>query len=615
MNAVKELGDPKTALASTLGTLVSSFSQSPLTHGKKMRDLLALSPEAFRVATVSALHHSADPRGYRYLVTLLTTNDLLIPLISDTSLPLKFASELASTAVKIDPQLHFRLTRTLADNMFESRDLAEETACRLLEVLGSITDIAGLQTFLRQILSHPSPRVRSKAVSFVGRGPAGARALGKLLTDENERVRANAAEALWDFDPELALPMFSQLLDDPHHRVVGNAIVGLYRGGSLRSMNAIRGLMSHPDPMFRATGVWAMGRTWDPRYLTQLARMLAESSGSGRRGLFNAIDGIKKAAAKRAANPPLKVFALRATADENRKITVHVVVQGQSTSKPLPIYPTGFALSADDTPVSTIACLEQLNVSVALCFLLPCRLPGNERFDQCLEHALSTCLKAKPRREPWSITYYTLRPTAQQTTTRLFGVDLTPEPAVIAGASPSYTISTELLHQKLLCGTELHSLPGWIEAVSSSLEGLQPARASRNLITFVDSTAEINSESIMHLQQLALDARVAIHVLGRDADERISDLCAATGGCYRHIESGDDLESQFLAVVAAIKNSFAVTFLCPENSAALPQRIGIQVFNNDQFGQTEWRGPVTCAQSSKPFLDPRPSDGKLLASA
>jgi hypothetical protein len=586
LDAVNERGNAEAGLASVLGTLVSTFSRAPVMHGKRMRDLLNLSPEGFLVATVSALHHSADPQGYRYLVKLLATRGLLIPLLGDTTLPLSFALNLART-VKIEPQLHFRLTRTLADSVLESRDLPEDTACRLLEILCAITEFAGLQIFLRQILSHPSARIRSKAGLLISRGPAGARAVEKLLLDENERVRANATEALWDCEPEHSLPLFLRVLNDPHHRVVGNAIVGLYRCGDLRAFNAILQLISHPDPMFRAAGVWAMGRTKDPRYLTQLARMLAESSGPGRRGLFNAVNSIKKAAVTRASNPPLKVTVLRTDANDERKITIYLVIEGPNISEPPRVQPTGMALFADGSPVTIVECVEKSSNSATLGIVLPGRMDGNERFDQCVEEAVSACLKNKSKREPWSIAYYAPAPTGA---TRLPGAEpaSTPAPKSLAAGSP-YTISSDSLRRTLNSRTSENSpLPVWFDAASAAISGVIPARDSRHLITFVRLSAEIDSESIERLQTLALDKHVAVHALCLETDRRISHLCHTTGGQCRVIQSVEDIEPQLLLVYASIKSCFAVTFLKSGVADPMPKTIGIQVFNDTQFGQTEW---------------------------
>jgi len=581
MNEVKEPGNAEAGLALVLGTLVSSFSQAPLLHGKRMRDLLNLSPEAFRVATVSALHHSADPEGHRYLVALLATRGLLIPLLADTTLPLSFALNLANTAVKIKTRLW--LTQTLVDSVLESRDMPEDAACRLLEILGSITALAALQPFLRQILSHPSARIRSKAGLLIGRGPAGARVVEKLLLDENERVRANAAEALWDCEPEHSLPLFLRALNDPHHRVVGNAIIGLYRCGDLRAADAILQLISHPDPMFRATGVWAMGRTKDPRYLSQLARMLAESSGTERRGRFNAVSSIKKAAANRASNPPLKVAVLNVAANDDRKITIHLVIQGANPSEPPRVQPTGIALSADASPVATIECIEKSTNSATLAIVLPGRIPGNEPFDKRVEEALSACLKNKPKREPWNIAYYV------PASSRPAAVELAPPqaPKSIATGS-SYTISNDSLRILIGRNSEINSLPVWFDAMSAALSGVFPARDSRHLITLVQSSAEIDSESIERLHKLAAANRVAVHALCLQADDRILRLCQTSGGQCRVIDPLGDIESEFLLVYAAIRSCFAVTFLKPGDADPMPEKIGIQVFNDTQFGQTEW---------------------------
>ena len=577
--------------ASVLATLVSSFSASPVANGRRMRDLLHLNPHAFRAGTVSALHRSTDERGYRYLVTLLSSNDLLVPLLSDAALPLPFAITLAATAVKVDPQLHLRLIRTLVDSMLEAKDLPEETACRLLGLLGSITEIAGLQHFLKQMLFHPSARIRSKVGLLIGRGPAGARAIETLLSDENERVRANAAEALWDWEEPHLTQVFSRLLTDPNHRVVGNAIIGLYLRGDLRSTDAIQRLNSHPDPLFRAAGIWAMGRSKDPRYRPQLARMLAESSGPGRTSVFNAINFIRKAAVERAINPPFEVTVLKVLEGDSGAVTVDLVVPGQNVSEPPHIPATGFSIMADDLAARTIECVEKRNDSAALCLVLPRHTPGSDPFDAGLEKEVLAFVDFKPKREPWAIAYYAPSMRVEAKATKPFGADPSDPPPAVTG--PSFTISSDVLRGSLANRTaQLSTGQDWLEAVFAALSGQIPARDSRHLITFVDSTSGVDAAGIQLLSELAEQSRFRIHVLCRHPDERISNLCATTGGYCHTVESVETLKSRLQLVYATIRNSFSVTFARPGDMTGMPKKIGIQVFNDSQTGQAEWRNPT-----------------------
>jgi hypothetical protein len=66
-----------------LRALVNDFGNSPLTNGRRMRELIQFDSAEFRRSAVTLLRGEADRRGYRYLLTLLWTHDLLLPILSD----------------------------------------------------------------------------------------------------------------------------------------------------------------------------------------------------------------------------------------------------------------------------------------------------------------------------------------------------------------------------------------------------------------------------------------------------------------------------------------------------------------------------------------------------
>ena len=194
-----EPDDVTGSIEEVLRTLLNNFSLSPLRSGKHIRDLLVADYFGFRTAALVVLREPMDIRGLRYLITLLWTNDMLISILGDVTLSKELSITISKTAIKVDPQLHIRLTRFLVTGMLEGRDVEEKMANRLLEVLGAISEPHAIQGFLRQMLQHPNPKIRSKITLLIGSGGNGSRTLRKLLSDPEDvsRVRANALEALW----------------------------------------------------------------------------------------------------------------------------------------------------------------------------------------------------------------------------------------------------------------------------------------------------------------------------------------------------------------------------------------------------------------------------------
>src|SRR5262249_33650851 len=135
-------GHASTTIA--LQKLVDGFDEEPLSYGKRMRELFQSDPGHFRDAAIAILDASPESKGWRYLVTLLWTNDLLVPILSDPHLPPKLGPRLAQSGLRIAPQLHIRLMRTVVDSRQEGEDFDERACNHMLEVLSSIQDTMGL---------------------------------------------------------------------------------------------------------------------------------------------------------------------------------------------------------------------------------------------------------------------------------------------------------------------------------------------------------------------------------------------------------------------------------------------------------------------------------------
>ena len=94
----------------------------------------------------------------------------------------------------------------------------------------------------------------------------------RQLGSENGRVRANAVEALWHLPGEEARHIFELAVNDPHHRVVINALLGLYYQNPT-ALERLHKLAFHKSPYFVAATVWALDRLRDRNSIPVLEQL------------------------------------------------------------------------------------------------------------------------------------------------------------------------------------------------------------------------------------------------------------------------------------------------------------------------------------------------------
>jgi hypothetical protein len=219
-----------------------------------------------------------------------------VPALCDPELAPRQALSLARAARDVDPQAEADIARELAAAAEPSGDWGR--AQRLMEILSQISDGTRILPWLMRLLRHSDPYLRSKAVLLVGRGSRGVKSeVRKSLAEPDARVRANAVEALWGIDTEEVRELLRAALRDGNNRVVGNALLSLYRLGDCSVAPDLLEMAGHASAAFRATAAWAIGETGDPRFLAVLARMLNDPSAATRRRAFASL-GRMKAAAK-----------------------------------------------------------------------------------------------------------------------------------------------------------------------------------------------------------------------------------------------------------------------------------------------------------------------------
>lgn len=283
--------------------LLEDFSAQAAPARNELRNLLAANPGAF-CAAVSPLIRQlpAEAPARQFLSALLSSWEQLPRVLADPAiLSTRAAQELAQALATHDPQLDTRLARWLLTGVSPEPDPEASDpvrAVRILEILEAISGGGRAVAALIQLLRHPDVRVRSKAALMAGRSLRSGHWAQQRLLEADARVRANVVEALWGVQAPGVTEVFKSALRDAHNRVVGNALVGLYRLGDPAAASLLRKMAEHPSPAFRATAAWAMGHLEDPQFLPTLATLLKDPDASVRRNVLRALARIKRATSR-----------------------------------------------------------------------------------------------------------------------------------------------------------------------------------------------------------------------------------------------------------------------------------------------------------------------------
>ena len=278
---------------------LNRYSRSPAEAIRQIRRLSARAPERV-VETVLPLYQSGSlGEASRFIASLLSSDHCTAAKLCDPSASLEGSVNLVKTLTEYEPNFDARFAKDLLKN--DEMSLARRQ--RGLEVLKRLDHGSRLTHILVQFLRDPDTRIQSKAAMMFGQITSARGVVERLLRDQDPRVRANLIEGLWkSTDTEGCRELFRQALKDPNHRVVGNALVGLYRLGEHRDFIAhLAKMAGRPEPLFRAAAAWALGQTGETRYTTALRRMVHDADPAVRRNALRALRRINLASSADAA--------------------------------------------------------------------------------------------------------------------------------------------------------------------------------------------------------------------------------------------------------------------------------------------------------------------------
>lgn len=231
-----------------------------------MRELLERAPGLFQQAVRGRLETAPESAEARYVVALLSSRGMLLSVLQELfSADQRAAASIAGLARRLDPGFERLVARALADSA-RSGGARKFDPVFLLGVLESIRGAPEILFYLENLRNSSQPRIRSRMAILAGKAGRAHEWLNGLFGDPDARVRANAIEALWCSNDDFATELFARGVQDAHHRVVANALVGQYLQGDAAATQAMERMAGSPDPAFQAAAVWAMGRTGDASF-------------------------------------------------------------------------------------------------------------------------------------------------------------------------------------------------------------------------------------------------------------------------------------------------------------------------------------------------------------
>ena len=502
-----------------LKKLAGEFLTQPLTRGREMRDLLEHSPKEFCSAAIELLGGESSERVQRYLVALLWTNNLLIPCLTDPSTSISKAESIANLARRVDPQLPAKLVGFV----LERTDVEPpERLERILSLLRSMPDAAGLRPLLTPLLRHPDARIRSKVALLAGEGNGNRTWFERRMLEEDPRVRANALESAGAAVAEDLRPLFRTAASDANNRVAGNALVALYRLGEGAAVAGLYELASRQDPAFRATAAWAMSETGDTRFLPLLGKILTDPNETTKAAAFRAIRKLR--GQESAQTQVLEVRILGKPCFDGP--TLKVAFGVSDGTKPVSgIAATKVRILVDGEPVYRYSVTEQeYNRRISAAFLVPRIADQARERSVAYRDALEECFEQRRVGDWWLISQYSGSAASERLSRpeTLFGVRI--DPAEMSQVRPVEN-STDLRN-----AIETPRSLEFTAAFLGLCEKLRPSRRSAHVFLFRPEDAPpIDPAS---LTQAAQEAHVSVHAVCGSRDDGVREICQATGGFY-----------------------------------------------------------------------------------
>lgn len=173
-----------------------------------------------------------------------------------------------------------------------------KSTMRALEILDGLGQSGVAAQWIRRMTADADASLRSKAVKILSKLYVNLSLIERQFESEDARVRANAVEGLWGEKSQRHVQLLERAAKDPHHRVAGNGLYGLYLAGSAGIGERMIQAANSSSPQHRAAIAWAMGKTGSPEFVSPLEKLAADSEECVRTSAARALAQLEKAPAE-----------------------------------------------------------------------------------------------------------------------------------------------------------------------------------------------------------------------------------------------------------------------------------------------------------------------------
>ncbi len=275
---------------------IDEFDVNPLAS-KLMRRLANEGPELFYTVAVKHLNSLEQSNALRALAVLLVRQDTLPDrLVSPAYSTRESAIKLFRRFLEVDPSFDVRLARKLPGRSYWNHAFAFDglRSARALDILDETSQGRRLLPILGHLPESDDPRISSKATLFVGRRVQNPAWTKRQLERKDQRIRANAVEALWGVTTPPAVQLLEQCVSDANNRVVGNSLVGLHIAGREDAQREVMTLSRGSKPALRCTAAWAMGKIAVPTFTRRLTELVRDEQPQVRSTALRALMDIRR---------------------------------------------------------------------------------------------------------------------------------------------------------------------------------------------------------------------------------------------------------------------------------------------------------------------------------
>lgn len=540
-----EHGLPAAEPKVSLERLAENFATRPMPTRAAMAEMFITRREEFIAEAIALIRAGKSGQGHRFILTHLTETGAFLEILVDRKLMAHDeAIELMRVSMRLEPQFDVRLMRWLVDSTHKDfvTKLGPQSEA-LLDILTQSLPGNRMLPAAIQLLRSSGAHVRPRAALVVAQRN---QRVDLALADLDSRVRANTIEALWGQRSPSARRTLISALEDSSNRVVGNAILGLFKIGDLSIVPRLLEMARHPSPLFRATAAWVIGKTEDPAFLPRLEELSKDAEEIVVKAARDALAVLEKSEAVVAAESKHSVAPriLRVTeSGTSRKLLSALAHLPKAPSE----LPATVRLSCNGQPALDVQMRYTSRGALAIGVLLP------DAWPQEVNDAIRCLLNQKEDADRVALTTYQPgRPIHSPQNNKVL------PPRVVFSHVPS--VPARARHE---------ASPGLIPALQALLHAPTGLAAQTNLVMFATERESLQmpgaADSLMIAARQADQTGAFLHVIAapdlpQDVTATLQAVCGETGGYYLKCNEPADHATNMKYVLQILRDGFEVSY-------------------------------------------------------